>query len=467
MKAADAWARAARVTHFQVDQSVSVPVSVPALIALSAFGMVALWLETALPLLIVATALDRYRFDVLSAGLRIEHFVFVGVAAAWLVRARPSWRSLHFSRADLCLVVYLALALVSSLFFAPVLRESLKFLGLMAFGVVLYWVVRVLASNAQAFTRGVWALISVGVAASAFGLLAWVAYPLGVNLGVQIYSLEKFTTHSPYGTLFDSNTLGMYAMAAALVQVTLLLDTQFAKWRVWLGAGTILTLVTVALSLTRAAWIGLAVGLMLVLLFSPRRRWALAIGGAAVVLVAVALVANSALAGGGQALANFSVARILTSKSILFRFDAYARAWNDFLASPLLGNGVNVFAQKYTSPSGTRDWISNFFLMTLHDTGILGTIVLLAWLGWLAVETYTGLKHARGIVQSMLLALTIAYLALFVTYQATTVFWLGFNWIYLGLIRAGGSLESTDTRLKTSEPALQSFALSDTRSDTR
>jgi O-antigen ligase len=162
------------------------------------------------------------------------------------------------------------------------------------------------------------------------------------------------------------------------------------------------------------------------------------LGGAAVGLVIVALIANSALAGGsGGALAELSVARVLTSRSIFFRLDTYERAWNDFLAHPLLGNGVNVFAQNYTSPSGTRDWISNFLLMALHDTGMIGLVILLAWLGWLARETYLAIKISRGAARTMLLALSIAYLALMLTYQATTVFWLGFNWVYLGLLRAG------------------------------
>ena len=40
-------------------------------------------------------------------------------------------------------------------------------------------------------------------------------------------------------------------------------------------------------------------------------------------------------------------------------------------------------------------------------------------------------------LRTFLLALAIAYVALFVTYQATTVFWLGFNWVYLGLAACG------------------------------
>src|SRR5581483_4834293 len=122
--------------------------------------------------------------------------------------------------------------------------------------------------------------------------------------------------------------------------------------------------------------------------------------------------------------------------------DAYARAWNDFLAHPLLGNGVNVFAQKYTSPAGARDWISNLVLMALHDTGIVGTLLLGAWLMGLGAAVWHALRVGRGMPRTFLLALSIAYVALLFCYQATSVFWLGWNWVYLGLL-AGGTLVVT------------------------
>lgn len=462
MKVPEAWSEfVARAPLLQTEQAVNLPWIAPAVITAGVFAVTWVQAQFALPLLIVASALDRYRFDVAGAGMRVEHFVFFGVALAWLLGTRPAPNRLGFSRADLLLVAYLGLALFASWLNAPLLRESLKFFALMAFGVAMYWLVRAIALGANAFARGVWALIAVGTAAALFGIVAWAVYPLGVNLGVQIYALDNFTTHSPFGTLFDSNTLGMYAMAATLLQVTLLVnapdtalaDAPFGKWRFrgrgWLLAGTVVTLIAVALSLTRVAWIGLGCGLFLVVLFSPRRRWALAVGGAALALVVAALVANSALAGASGGIAELSFARVLTSRSILFRLDAYVRAWNDFLLNPLLGNGVNVFAQNHTSPSGTRDWISNFLLMTLHDTGIVGLGLLLGWLGWLAYETWRALKIATGMLRAMLLALAIAYVALFVTYQATTVFWLGFNWVYLGMLRAGSVQVKSEKRQAT------------------
>lgn len=433
----NAWARVTqRVTQFQLDQTVNAPWYVPAFFALGAFVVTWLRVAWALPLLIAATAMDRYRFDVAGAGLRVEHFVFLGIVMAWLLRTRPTVKQFHFTRADFLLAAFLGVTLVSSLLYAPSARESLKFFGLMCYGVLAFVFIRAAGAQVEAYTRAVWALIGVGVAASAFGIFAWLVFPLGINLGVQTYSLVTFETFSAYGTLFDSNTLGMFAMAAALLQMTLLLAGQYARWRVGLGAGVVVTLLAVALSLTRTAWLGLGVGLMLIFIASPRRRWALVFGGAALLLVVGALVVSSALAGGGGALADFSVARLLTSQSVFFRLDAYARAWHDFAASPLLGNGANTFAQKYMSPSGTRDWISNLVLMTLHDSGLVGALFLGVWLVWLGAAVWRALK-IPGPQRTMLLALAIAYAALLVCYMATSVFWLGWNWVYVGLLAAG------------------------------
>src|SRR5581483_9874745 len=111
------WTRAGHSIVFQQDQNVTAPWFVPAAFAAAAFGITWARLELALPLLIAVTALDRYRFDFAGAGLRIEHFVFAGVLAAWLVKTKRGWRQLGWTRADLLLVAYLALGLVASLWF--------------------------------------------------------------------------------------------------------------------------------------------------------------------------------------------------------------------------------------------------------------------------------------------------------------------------------------------------------------
>lgn len=406
--------------------------------------------SAALPLLIAGTLADRYRFDVAGAGLRLEHFVFVGVALGWLWRVRPSLKLLAFNRADVLLVVYLIVAFAASWLSAPSLSESLKFLALMAFGVVLFWFVRVIvATGAREFERAVVSLMVIGTAAMLYGIVAWLLYPFGINLGVQTYVLQNFETWSPYGTLWDANTFGIFAMALALVLMTLWFDAQFASQRVWLSVGIVIALVAMALSLTRTAWIGLGAGVLLLVLISPQRRWAIALGGAALLLVALALVVNSALAGADVSAGSWE--RLLTSQSIFFRLDGYARAWNDWLDNPWLGNGVNVFAQKYTAYAGQRDWISNFVLMTLHDTGIVGFSLLVGWLAWLGYTIVRALRAARpGRVKTFVLALSLAYAALWVAYQGTTLFWLGWNWVFLGLLAGGVIVLKAEGRSDTS-----------------
>ena len=80
----DKWVRVTqRVTAIQLDQIVNTPWYVPVFFALGAFVLTWLRVEWVLPLLIAATAFDRYRFDVAGAGLRVEHFVFLGIVLAW------------------------------------------------------------------------------------------------------------------------------------------------------------------------------------------------------------------------------------------------------------------------------------------------------------------------------------------------------------------------------------------------
>jgi hypothetical protein len=191
----DLWARVTKpVSAWQLDQTVNTPWYVPAFFALGAFVITWLRVELALPLVILAAAADRYRFDVAGAGLRVEHFVFAGAGLAWVLKTRPALKQLHFRRADLLLAAFLGVTLASSLLYAPLARESLKFFGLMCYGVVLYVFFRAAGAHAQAFTRAVWVLIAVGVDASAFGIAAWLVFPSGINLGVQTYSLGTFET---------------------------------------------------------------------------------------------------------------------------------------------------------------------------------------------------------------------------------------------------------------------------------
>ncbi|MBI3733181.1 MAG: hypothetical protein HY259_06945 [Chloroflexi bacterium] len=297
------------------------------------------WPVIGLGVMIVATALDRYRFDVASFGIRVEHVALIVVTGIVIVRwkgrsgahespreraghsraASPVlWRSrtlspqlrmgterptlsrfralshafaaCSFERAvpsaqfrwdDALLALYLGVALLASVLNAPVLRESLKFLALMAAAVVIYWLTKSLVVDAVTFNRAVKILMVVGVVEAIYGVFTLIAFPLGLDLGIQYYPYGPRApngatcnfTISPYGTLFEANIFGSYTGAIGLIVTTLLLSHQARPRRRLLALSLAALLGAVALSITRTALLGYLLGLLVAFLIAEDRHW--------------------------------------------------------------------------------------------------------------------------------------------------------------------------------------------------
>lgn len=415
-----------------------------------------------LPLLIVAVALNRYRFDVASIGIRIEHVVFVIVLGAWIAKKLMQGRLPRLWSDDVLLVIYLTVAFLASLLNAPHPKESIQFLVLMAIAVAIYWLVTRVIVDPSTFQRAMKILVIVGVAEAIFGIIAWLLYSFGINLGVQVNPADR--TISPYGTLFEANIFGSFVMATSLMLAVLFLSPQFRSRRRLIGFALAITLVAVALSLTRGAWVGFLVGMPFVLLFSPGKRFGVLIRIGAIGIVAITLLAGvgfvyqrvkapslPVLAEFSTRVSTLSPARLVSDETVSQRISVFQRAINDWQQHPWLGNGVNSFGQKYRTTAFTRDWIPNMVLMALHDTGIIGLSILLAWLGRLGLNTMRAIQHAPpSLTRTALIALASGFIGLLVAYQTTTAFWLGFTWVHLGLIRAGTTVLQYEHRMISS-----------------
>jgi O-antigen ligase len=140
-----------------------------------------------------------------------------------------------------------------------------------------------------------------------------------------------------------------------------------------------------------------------------------------------------------------AVNRLLEGQTLASRWVSYRQAWDDFSVRPFLGNGPNSFGQKYTTTAHTPGWISNLVLMSLHDTGIIGTLILFVWIAWIALRTLRALRAPplerangdRAALRTMVLGLGIGLLCLFVAYQVTTMLWFGLVWFLLAVLEAG------------------------------
>lgn len=491
--------------------------------------------EIAIVFMFVAVVVSRFSLELSSLSIRPEHIALGLVAVLlllWVVRGRAK---LVFSRADWLLVAYLAVTLYSSLVNPPEPRESLKFLGLMVLAIGFYFLLRALLNGDKTFRFAVKALLVVGVAEAIYSLLAWLIYPLGVDLGADVYALGPrgpggvlcLFSITMHGTDYEPNILGSFLMAVGLVLATMFLSPRLRARRSLIAIGLVIILTALAVNTSRAALVGFAVGLALLFIVSDERNWATKLkwGALAMVFMGVVIVGSFELshvlmrlptAPGGaaraacdqyiatgivnpastgapnivpasqstlatataraqsQALTRVAVRsqtppavalsgaasrtparaatpaptviaqpldRLLQGQTVNYRLSTYFRALNDWAASPWFGNGANAFAQKYVTSSFTPGWISNMTLMALHDSGIVGFALLLAWLVWFVWDLVRGLRNSRrGVTYVLMLGLTIGFVGLFVAYQFTTALWLGFTWLYLGLLKSGTDL---------------------------
>lgn len=444
----------------------------------------------ALLVLFLGIVTNRYRFEAIPFRPHPEHIVILvalGICGWLLIQKRVS---IAWQKSDLLLAAYLGIALVSSVLYPPEPRESIQYWARMLLAVAVYFVARWLVrgkTQIAAFRLALKATLVFGVLEAGFGIVSWFLYPLGINLGVDEYPLGirgpggvvcNFSL-TMYGTLWEPNVFGSTLMLVILIAAALFISNAFIAWRKWLGAALGVMLIALAFNASRAAFATLAFGVVLVLVLvrgmelREKMKWAVA--GVVLLLVvnvtsqelprvlmqlptAPGLVARAPCAAwiaagmprvvpddpeynptGPESGSNV-LNRILEGQTLSARMISYQHAWADFLARPLLGNGANAFAQKYTTTAHTPGWISNLFLMSLHDTGVVGTLILVGWLVWYGAGIFVSLLRAHpGALRTMVLAGAIGVFCLFVAYQATTMLWFGFVWWYLAVLEGGAN----------------------------
>lgn len=446
-------------------------------------------------LLLIATVMtNRYRLDALPLRPHLEHVAIFLVGIVLLVLFWQKKARLAFQWSDALLALYLGVALGSSLLFPLAPRASVEYWLRMLLAIVVYFLARGLFTAMplrNGFRLAIKALLIFGVVEALFGITSWALYPFGVNLGVDEYPLGPrgpdgiLCTFSltMYGTLWEPNVFGSTLVAVFLVGATLFVSNEFRAWRKFLGFALTVILTALALNASRGAFLALALGLVLIVLFAngmnlwQKFKWAAAAFGV-LALVFVPSQQGSPLlmnlpsapglaqrapcaewiAAGMPAVSNdeyvapdsesglTGIARALEGHALASRWVAYKQAWDDFVQRPIFGNGANSFGQKYTTTAHTPGWISNLLLMSLHDTGMVGTMLLLAWCAWFAWRAFRAWQRTpQSAARTMLLAVGIALLCLFAAYQVTTMLWFGLIWFWFAIVEQGKHAAESQT----------------------
>jgi polysaccharide biosynthesis protein PslJ len=244
---------------------------------------------------------------------------------------------------------------------------------------------------------------------------------------------DTYTTQlRAIGTSIDPNVFGGTLMLALL-----LILVQWVAPRPVLPRSLLLllgvpTLAGVILSLSRASWVGLAAGLLVVGVLRHRRILLLGVLGL-VVLLALPAGQNLVL----RFVSGFSVADPATA----FRVGEYANALTLIQRYPLLGIGFGI------SPDiDVTAGVSSVYLLVAEQTGLLG---LGLYVATLCLVVWTGVARLRqrrdpkldGVVAAFLAAVSGALVAgLLDHYFANQVFphAVALFWLYAGALASGG-----------------------------
>lgn len=330
-------------------------------------------------------------------------------------------------------VVYVVINFLSSSMYSLDVANSYRicvWLGLSvgAFFVVLY----LLEDTSITFILKV--LTVVAAAESAYGVCLLGLYNLGViDFGIHIDPVGNIV--GAVGTHYEANIFGSYLMVSALINFGLV-STKLRYQERWIFYPTLLIiLLGLLFSFTRAAWVGLAIGLGCLMvastakkLFSFGRLLPLSLLGSLMLL----LIFYVSPMGETLAQRAMSLSQIDTGTAS-FRLTRIVQVMEEVPDAPFLGHGTNSFGHTHEdrSQNYAPDYMPSLFFATLYDVGIIGLGVLVWFFGLLCAM----LLRAKGSVHDQILnvALFAGIIALLVAYQATNAIWFSYNWILLAI----------------------------------
>ena len=352
--------------------------------------------------------------------------IFAGVIGRRLVDRQARSSGSRVAPLIFFAAAYLAMNLVTSLVVAPVPLLSLRivlWLGLSGLALLVTILVIPLYIDGR---RALVELTAIGAAAA---LLGAVTYFLGIagilTFGTQVDPVSGAL--SAKGTFLEANILGSFSAAMTVLAVGLAVFDEglSRRARLWMVSFAIVSAVACLSSLTRAAWLGVAVGFAVEAVIGFRAFPRPKMAGRAVT-AGVALSGVIVLLGLAPTLLDRTSSLLTDSTgSVAFRLERYRLALNEWSHAPLIGLGTNSFGQRHLDPTqGFRpDYLGGLGIATLYDVGVLGMVFLGAIFLVLGARLLRSLsRRSDPSIRAAAVAGFGAVGSLLVSYQATNAF---------------------------------------------
>jgi oligosaccharide repeat unit polymerase len=420
------------------------------------------WPYGAVITLVGVSVLPRFYLEIFGWKMRPEHagaLIVAGAVGVWLIWKKPK---IKWEKLDYWVVAYLAINYVSSAFASPEPASTLRWALLNNFGVLPYFVIRLLVQDVETLRKVFRIFIGVGILEAAYGIICYLSHvafatTFGMELGQYLVDVA-----APYGSLYEPNLFGAYCACCAVMMLALYFLE--SRGRLFYMLSFLIASMAVFVSFSRASLLALVLVVVFVYWKGRQRqsqgRHSLIVF--ALTLGLVAVVAITAIGGVLQERLGNLFSQGLTEETTLTRLVVLAESLQNIANHPLLGSGTASFqlffdwATLIPEWAGTATWIGNFLVRVLHDTGIVGLAALVGFIVSLVVKTRQGLRvalvaHDMHDTIPMLFALSAGALVYFICFQFTDGTTLAFCWVHLGFLasaaiiakRSGQTMEQT------------------------
>ena len=433
-------------------------------------GLIALlvrWPHGALLGLLVAASIPRWFFPVSSWNAKPEHLVVAACGGILLFRIFAKlhvWQRLE--KLDVLLLAFLAANYFSSCMFSPNPASTLRWSLLQTLAASPYFLIRQLVTTKAQFDRVMGWWLWVGAIEASFGILCYLSYLFfRTDVGVTLFFYIGFIP-GIYGSLWEPNIFGSYCTCFAVMFLFYYLAGKCKNaWYMW---GFAVSTVGLLLSLARQAWVCLIFvggGVILYSLRGTKPDWRAAFGKEAhtsniqwkrlafigIGIFIALVIALAAMRGLSGRLATLSLREAADDPTVVRRAGLIALAMDDIQQHPLVGLGTSSFQLLYLGDDDSyqgvgQAWLGSFFFRVMHDTGIVGTVLL----GWFIVNL--GRRAWRILLKRQSTntgvgALLAGTIVLVIAYQLTDASTLAFTWVHLGLLATGVRIAEADSAL--------------------
>ena len=397
------------------------------------------WPYGAFIVLIASSVTPRFLIEVFGWNARPEHFavtlisLFIGV---WLLRHRGEVR---LEKLDYWVLTYVVLNYFSSAFRSSEPSATLRWALQNNLAVLPYFVIRFLVQDVGTLRRAFRILLVVALAESAYGIVCFASHhAFGTAIGMETGAYFSDVA-APYGSLFEPNLFGAYAASCAVLFLSVYLGD--SRHRSACMAGFLVASLATVLSLSRAALIAFVFAIIWMVQKARRAntqwKWRAMILVPAVALVLL-LIVPPIRAVLQERFANLFYEG-LAEETTVTRYIAMGEALKEIPAHPLLGSGTASFQlsfdwAKYVPEwSNNPTWISNVIVRIVHDTGLVGLILVLGFL--ISIWRLVRQNLHQGTPETpILLGLWAGTLLYCISFEATDGSMLAFTWVHFGFL---------------------------------